>query len=109
VERLILLGVAPRSVVFIFFTFSLVALFFFFLIVFFVPLVVVIVLQHLFSFLHVFPWCYYDHNLDGILPPEECAEGSRSVALAEVAHSLALADQWADIKNLEIGENKLTV
>jgi hypothetical protein len=42
-------------------------------------------------------------------PPEECAEGSRSVALAEVAHSLALADQWADIKNLEIGENKLTV
>jgi hypothetical protein len=40
VERLILLGVAPRSVVFIFFAFSLVALFFFFLL-----MVMVIVLR----------------------------------------------------------------
>jgi hypothetical protein len=45
IERLVLLGVAPRSVVFFFFTFSLVALFFFFLIVFLLPLVMVIVLR----------------------------------------------------------------
>jgi hypothetical protein len=44
VECLILLGVAPRSVVFIFFTFSLVALFFFLLIVFFLPMIVVVVI-----------------------------------------------------------------
>jgi hypothetical protein len=74
-ECLILLGVAPRSVVFIFFTFSLVALFFFFLIVFFIPLVVVIVLRHLFSFLHVFPCRYYDHNLEGVLPPRNVLRG----------------------------------
>jgi hypothetical protein len=43
VERLVLLGVAPRSVVFIFFTFTLVALFFFFLVVFFLSLVMVII------------------------------------------------------------------
>jgi hypothetical protein len=43
VERLILLGVAPRSVVFIIFTFSLVALLFFFLIVFFLPMIVIVV------------------------------------------------------------------
>jgi hypothetical protein len=43
VEHLILLCVAPRSVVFIIFTFSLVALFFFFLVVFFLPMIVIIV------------------------------------------------------------------
>jgi hypothetical protein len=43
VEYLALLGIAPRSVVFIFFTFSLVAIFFFFsFIVFFLLLVVVL-------------------------------------------------------------------
>jgi hypothetical protein len=45
VERLILLGVASRSVVFIFFAFSLVALFFFFLVVFFLLMVMVVVLR----------------------------------------------------------------
>jgi hypothetical protein len=44
VEYLILLGVAPRSVVFIFFTFFLVATFFFLL-------VMVVVLRHRWSFL----------------------------------------------------------
>jgi hypothetical protein len=44
-ECLILLGVASRSVVFIIFTFSLVALFFFLLIVFFLSLVMVVVLR----------------------------------------------------------------
>jgi hypothetical protein len=44
VECLVLLGVAPRSVVFIFFAFSLVATFFFFLIVLFLLLVMVVVL-----------------------------------------------------------------
>jgi hypothetical protein len=48
-EYLILLGIAPRSVVFIFFTFSLVAIFFFFFIVFFFLLVVV--LRYRLSFL----------------------------------------------------------
>jgi hypothetical protein len=42
VEYLVLLGIAPRSVVFIFFTFSLVAIFFFSFIVFFLLLVVVL-------------------------------------------------------------------
>jgi hypothetical protein len=42
-------GVAPRSVVFIFFAFSLVAIFFFFFIVFF--LLLVVVLRHRLSFL----------------------------------------------------------
>jgi hypothetical protein len=55
VECLILLGVAPRSVVFIFFAFSLVAIFFFF-IVFFLLLVMVVVLWHRLSFLRVFPY-----------------------------------------------------
>jgi hypothetical protein len=64
VERLILLDVAPRSVVFIIFTFSLVALFFFFLIVFFLSLVMVVVLWHRLSFLRVFPYRHCDHNLD---------------------------------------------
>jgi hypothetical protein len=45
VEYLVLLGIAPRSVVFIFFAFSLVATFFF-LIVFFLLLVLVVVLRH---------------------------------------------------------------
>jgi hypothetical protein len=42
VEYLILLSIAPRSVVFIFFAYSLVAIFFFFFIVFFLLLVVVL-------------------------------------------------------------------
>jgi hypothetical protein len=42
VECLILLGVAPRSVVFIIFAFGLVALFFF-LVVFFLPMIVIVV------------------------------------------------------------------
>jgi hypothetical protein len=67
-ERLVLLDVAPRSVVFIFFTFSLVALFFFFLIVFFLLLVMVVVLWHMLGLLCVFPCRYCDHNLEGILP-----------------------------------------
>jgi hypothetical protein len=44
VEYLVLLGTAPRSVVFIFFNFSLIAIFFFFFIVFFLLLVMVVVL-----------------------------------------------------------------
>jgi hypothetical protein len=74
VECLILLSVAPRSVVFIFSVFYLVALFFFFLIVFFFLMVMVIVLR---IFLRVFSYRYYDDNLEGVLPPEERAEGSR--------------------------------
>jgi hypothetical protein len=66
-KSLILLGVALRSVVFIFFAFSLVATFFFFLIVFFLLLVMVVVLQHRLSFLRVFPCRYYDHNLEWFL------------------------------------------
>jgi hypothetical protein len=62
VERLIFLGVAPRSVVFIIFAFSLVALFFF-LIVLFLLLVMVVVLRHRLSFLRVFPGRYCDHDL----------------------------------------------
>jgi hypothetical protein len=67
VECLILLDVAPRSVVFIFFTFSLVATFFFFLIVFF--LLLVMVPQHWLSFLRVFPYRYCDHNLERFILP----------------------------------------
>jgi hypothetical protein len=77
VERLILLDVAPRSVVFIFFAFSLVALIFFFLAVFFLPLVVVIVLQQLLSFLRVFSCRYHDHNLEGVLPMRNVLSGVR--------------------------------
>jgi hypothetical protein len=44
VERLVLLGVAPRSVVFIIFAFSLVALFFFLLIVFLLPMIIIVVI-----------------------------------------------------------------
>jgi hypothetical protein len=43
-ERLILLGVAQGSVVFIIFTFCLVALFFFFLVVFFLPMIIVVLI-----------------------------------------------------------------
>jgi hypothetical protein len=64
VEHLILLGVAPRSVVLIIFAFSIVALFFFFPIVFFLPLVMVVILRHRLSFLHVFPCRYCDHNFE---------------------------------------------
>jgi hypothetical protein len=67
VECLILLGVAPRSVVFIFFVFSLVAIFFFFFIIFFLLLVMVVVLRHRLSFLRVFPYRYCDHNLEWFL------------------------------------------
>jgi hypothetical protein len=48
-EYLVLLGIALSSVVFIFFTFSLVAIFFFFFIVFF--LLLVVVLRHRLSLL----------------------------------------------------------
>jgi hypothetical protein len=48
VEYLVLLGIAPRSVVFIFFAFSLVAIFFFFIVLFFL---LVVVLRHWLSFL----------------------------------------------------------
>jgi hypothetical protein len=64
VECLVLLGVAPRSVVFILFAFGLVATFFFFLIVFSLPLVMVVVQRHLWSFLRVFSCRYYDYNLE---------------------------------------------
>jgi hypothetical protein len=59
-EYLILLNFAPRSVVFIFFTFSLVATFFFLL-------VMVVVLRHRLSFLRVFPCRYCDYNLEWFL------------------------------------------
>jgi hypothetical protein len=76
VEHLVLLGVAPRSVVFIFLAFSLVAFFFFFFdIVFFPLLVMVIILQHMLSFLHVFPYRYNDHNLEGVLPLSNVLRG----------------------------------
>jgi hypothetical protein len=70
VEHLVLLGVSPKSVVFIIFPFSLVALFLFFLVVSFLPMiiVVVVILRQLSSFLHVFSYWYSDHNLDGVLP-----------------------------------------
>jgi hypothetical protein len=97
VEHLVLLSVAPRSVVFIFFAFSLVALFFFLLTVFFLLVVMDVILRHLLSFLRVFPYRYCDHNLEGVLP-EERAKGSRAAALAGVAHSLVLANQWADVQ-----------
>jgi hypothetical protein len=73
VECLILLGVAPRSVVFIFFALSPVALFFFLLIVFFLPMivVVVVVLQQLWLFcrcsLRFLSLRCHDHNLEWFL------------------------------------------
>jgi hypothetical protein len=56
VEHLVLLGVTPKSVVFIIFTFSLVALFFFSLVVFFLLMVMVVVLWQLLSFLCFFSY-----------------------------------------------------
>jgi hypothetical protein len=76
VECLVLLGIALGSVLFIFFTFSLVALFFFFfLIVFFFLLVMVVVLRELLSFLRVFSCQYRDHNLEGVLPLRKVLRG----------------------------------
>jgi hypothetical protein len=69
VEHLIIPIIAPRSVVFIIFTFSLGALFFILLIVFFLSLVMVVVLRHRLSFLRVFPFRHYDHNLDRFILP----------------------------------------
>jgi hypothetical protein len=60
VGYLVLLSVAPRSVVFIFFAFSLVATFF-------LLLVTVVVLWHRWSFLRVFPCWYCDYNLEWFL------------------------------------------
>jgi hypothetical protein len=69
VERLILLDITQRSVVFIIFAFRLVALFFF-LLVFFLRMIVVmvVILRQLLSFLSVFSCRYHDHNLKGVLP-----------------------------------------
>jgi hypothetical protein len=73
VECLVLLGVAPRSVVFIIFAFSLVALFFFFLIVFFLPMIiiVVVVLRQLWLFyrcsLRFSSLRCHNHNLEWFL------------------------------------------
>jgi hypothetical protein len=72
-ERLILLGIAPRGVVFIIFAFILVALFFFFLIIFFLPMIIVlvIVLRQLWLFyrcsLRFLSLRYHDHNLEWFL------------------------------------------
>jgi hypothetical protein len=71
VEHLIFLGVAPRSVVFIIFAFSLVALFFFLLIVFFLSLVMVVVLRQVWLFyrcsLRFLSLRCHDHNLEWFL------------------------------------------
>jgi hypothetical protein len=73
VECLILLGIAPRSVVFIIFAFSLVALFFFLLVVFFLPMIVivVVVLRQLWLFyrcsLRFLSLRCHDHNLEWFL------------------------------------------
>jgi Flp pilus assembly protein TadB len=76
-ERLVLLGVAPKSVVFIIFAFCLVALFFFLLIVFFLPMIVVVVVvrRQLLSFLRVFSYRYCDHNLKEVLPLRNVLRG----------------------------------
>jgi hypothetical protein len=71
-ERLILLGVAQGSVVFIIFAFSLVALFSFFLLM---VVVVVVVLWRLLSFLCVFSCRYHDHNLERVLPLRNVLRG----------------------------------
>jgi hypothetical protein len=73
VECLVLLDIGPRSVILIFFTFSLVALFFFFLVVFF--FLMVVVLLQLLSFLRVFSCQYRDHNLNGVLPLRNALRG----------------------------------
>jgi hypothetical protein len=73
VEHLVLLDVAPRSVVFIIFTFSLVALFFFLLIAFFFPMIVivVVVLRQLWLFyrcsLRFLSLRCHDHDLEWFL------------------------------------------
>jgi hypothetical protein len=71
VERLVLLGVALRSVVFIIFAFSLVALFFFLFIIFFLSLVMVVVLWQLWLFyrcsLRFLSLRCHDHNLEWFL------------------------------------------
>jgi hypothetical protein len=73
VELLVLLGVAPRSVVSIIFEFSLVALFFFFLVVFFLPMIiiVVVILRQLWLFyrcsLRFLSLRCHDHNLEWFL------------------------------------------
>jgi hypothetical protein len=73
VERLILLSIAPRSVVFIIFAFRLVALFIFFLIVFFLPMIVivVVVLRQLWLFyrcsLRFLSLRCHNHNLEWFL------------------------------------------
>jgi hypothetical protein len=79
VERLILLGIAPKSVLFIIFTFSLVAPFFFFLVVFFLPMIVVmvVVLRQLLSFSRLFFYRYHDHNIKGVLPLRNVLRGVR--------------------------------
>jgi hypothetical protein len=79
VERLILLGIAPKSVLFIIFTFSLVAPFFFFLVVFFLPMIVVmvVVLRQLLSFSRLFSCRYHDHNIKGVLPLRNVLRGVR--------------------------------
>jgi hypothetical protein len=64
VERLVFLGAAPWSVVFIIFAFRLVALLFFLLNVFFLLLVMVMGLRHRLRFLRIFPCWYCDHNLE---------------------------------------------
>jgi hypothetical protein len=68
--RLVLLDLTQRSVVFIIFAISLVALFFFLVIVFFllVIVVVVIILRQLLSFLRAFSHRYRHHDLEGVLP-----------------------------------------
>jgi hypothetical protein len=62
-----LFDITQRSVIFIIFTFSLVAFFFFFLIVFFFLMIIVVVMQQLLSFTSVFSYWYRDHYLEGIL------------------------------------------
>jgi hypothetical protein len=72
VECLILLGIAQGSVVFIIFSFSLVALFSFFLLM---VVVIVVVLRQLLSFLCVFSFRYCDHNLEGVPPLRNVLRG----------------------------------
>jgi hypothetical protein len=98
VERLIFLGVAPRSVVFIIFAFSLVALFFFLLIVFFLSLVMVGGATAAVALLPVLPEVLVSQvprpQSRMVPPPEE----SHVAAPTEVAHSLVLVVQWADVQ-----------
>jgi uncharacterized membrane protein YhaH (DUF805 family) len=61
---LFLLSIAQSSVVFIIFTFSLVAPIFFIILM---VIIVVVILRQLLSFLSVFSHRYHDHNHEGIL------------------------------------------